>query len=317
MAQLPIYLDNHATTCVDPRVLEAMLPYFCQKFGNAGSASHVFGWEARAAVEKAREQVAALIGARAHEIVFTSGATESNNIAIKGVARALLVRGDHIITSAIEHKSVLDSFHSLQDVGFRVTVLPVDGAGQVDPADVERAIDARTTLVSVMAANNETGVIQPVAEIARICTSHGIIFHTDAVQAAGKIPFDVGTIAADFVSLSAHKIYGPKGIGALYVRERDPRLQLPPLIHGGGQEGGIRSGTLAVQNIVGLGMAAELSRLELQDESGRLCRLRNRLRDGILGRLDSVYVNGHAEQRLPGNLNMSFVGVEAESILLR
>lgn len=331
--KLPIYMDYHATTPVDPRVFQAMAPYFSEKFGNAASRSHSFGWQAGEAVETARQQIAALIHATPKEIVFTSGATESNNLAIKGVARALSSpepgpglagrrpgrgpgSGHHIVTCATEHKSVLDPCKRLEKEGLRATFLPVNSGGQIDPDDLRRAIDERTVLVSIMAANNETGVIQPIAEIARLCADKGVLFHTDAVQAAGKIPFDVQELGVDLVSLTAHKIYGPKGIGALYVRRREPAVPLVPLIEGGGQEGGLRSGTLAVQNIVGFGRACELAARELPEESRRLSALRDRLRDGLCSRLDRVYLNGHPSERLPGNLNLSFDGVDGECLML-
>ncbi len=314
--KLPIYMDYHATTPVDPRVFQAMAPYFTEKFGNAASRSHSFGWQASEAVETARQQIAALIHATPKEIVFTSGATESNNLAIKGVARALCSRGNHVVTCATEHKSVLDSCKRLEKEGFRATLLPVNSDGQIDADDLRRAIDDRTTLVSIMTANNETGVLQPIAEIARICAEKGVLFHTDAVQGAGKVPFDARALGADLVSLTAHKIYGPKGIGALYVRRREPALSLVPLIDGGGHEGGLRSGTLAVQNIVGFGQACELAARELPDESKRLAAMRDRLREGLCSRLDRVYVNGHPTQRLPGNLNVSFADVDGECLML-
>jgi cysteine desulfurase len=314
--KLPIYMDYHATTPVDPRVFEAMAPYFTEKFGNAASRSHVFGWQAAEAVEKARQQVAALIHAAPKEIVFTSGATESNNTAIKGVARALAARGNQVITCGTEHKSVLDSCKRLEKEGVEVTFLPVDRNGQLDPDGLRRAISPKTVLVTVMAANNETGVLQPIAEIGRICAEAEVLFHTDAVQAAGKVPFDVRQINVDLVSLTAHKLCGPKGIGALYVRRRDPPIPIVPLIDGGGQEGGLRSGTPPVQNIVGFGQACELAAEERPEESQRLAGLRDRLRDGILTRLDGVEVNGHPAQRLPGNLNLSFADVDGESLML-
>ena len=314
--RLPIYMDNHATTPVDPRVFEVMRPYFTEKFGNAASRNHCFGWEAEQAVEQARGQVGAAINAEAKEIVFTSGATESDNLAIKGAAWAGRERGDHLITCATEHKAVLDSCKRLQKEGFRVTYLPVDGDGLVHPEQVEKAIDDKTILVSLMAANNEIGVLHPVAEIGRVCREKGVLFHTDAVQAVGKIPFDVEAMNVDLASLSAHKMYGPKGVGALYVRARGRRVQLAPLVDGGGHERGMRSGTLNVPGIVGLGKACELARQELPEESRRLTALRERLREGIFARLDEVHVNGHPTRRLPGNMNISFGYVEGEALLM-
>jgi cysteine desulfurase len=313
---LPIYMDNHATTPVDPRVFEAMRPFFMEKFGNAASRNHSFGWEAEQAVEQARKQVAALLNADSREIIFTSGATESDNLAIKGAAWMYREKGDHIITCATEHKAVLDSCKRLQKEGFRVTYLPVDRSGLVDPEAVRKAIDDKTILVSLMAANNEIGVIHPIAEIGRICKEKGVLFHSDAVQALGKIPFDVQAMNLDLASVSAHKMYGPKGVGALYVRRKNPRVQLAALLDGGGHERGMRSGTLNVPGIAGLGKACELARQELPEESRRLAALRDRLRDGIFARLDEVYVNGHPTQRLPGNINISFAYVEGESLLM-
>lgn len=314
--KLPIYMDYHATTPVDPRVFEEMRPYFTEIFGNAASRNHAFGWQAEEAVENARKHVAALIGANSKEIVFTSGATESNNLAIKGVAEMYQERGNHIITAVTEHKAVLDSCKHLEKNGCRVTYLPVDKEGMVDPEDVRKAITDKTILVTIMTANNEIGVIQPIAEIAKIAREKGVLMHTDAVQAAGKIPFDVNQLKVDLVSISAHKMYGPKGIGALYVRRRNPRVQLSPLIDGGGHERGMRSGTLNVPGIVGLGKAAEIALKEMPEEIARMECLRNRLRDGIMSRIPEVYINGHATKRLPGNLNISFAYVEGESLLM-
>ncbi|MCS6883931.1 MAG: IscS subfamily cysteine desulfurase [Acidobacteriota bacterium] len=314
--KLPIYMDNHATTPVDPRVFEAMKPYFLEHFGNAASRNHVFGWQAEEAVELARQQIAQLIGATAKEIIFTSGATESNNLAIKGVAEMYKERGNHIITAVTEHKAVLDSCKRLEKYGYRVTYLPVDKYGLIDPDDVKRAITDKTILISIMTANNEIGVIQPIEEIGRIAREHSVLMHTDAVQAIGKIPFNVNSMNVDLVSLTAHKIYGPKGIGALYVRRKNPRVQLVPLIDGGGHERGMRSGTLNVPAIVGFGKAAEIAMAEMPQEAERLRRLRDRLRDGILEAIPEVYVNGHPTKRLPGNLNMSFAYVEGESLLM-
>jgi cysteine desulfurase len=313
--KIPIYMDYHATTPVDPRVLDAMLPYFREEFGNAASKSHVFGWHAEEAVEAAREQVAQLIGASAKEIVWTSGATESDNLAVKGAAHFYQSKGKHLITTRIEHKAVLDSCHALEREGFEVTFLDVGKDGLVDPEAVRKAIRPDTILVSVMLGNNEVGTVQPVEEIGKITRAAGVIFHTDAVQGAGKVPFDVESSNADLVSLSAHKMYGPKGVGALYVR-RKPRVRLVPVIDGGGHERGFRSGTLNVPGIVGFGKAAELARLELAEESARLTRLRERLRTGIQAGLDLVTVNGSLEHRLPGNLNMSFAYVEGEALMM-
>jgi cysteine desulfurase len=308
-------MDHHSTTPVDPRVLEAMLPYFTEHFGNAASKSHAFGWKAEEAVEEAREQVARLIGATAREIVWTSGATESDNLAVKGVARFHAARGRHLVTTAIEHKAVLDSLSALEREGFEVTVLPVNGEGIVDPESVREALRPDTVLVSVMHANNEVGTVQPIEEIGRITRERGVLFHTDAVQSIGRIPFDVESTNADLVSLSAHKMYGPKGVGALYVRRR-PRARLVAQIDGGGHERGYRSGTLNVPGIVGFGRAASLAREEMPAEATRILALRERLRQAILGALDRVVVNGSLERRLPGNLNLSFEHVEGEALLI-
>jgi cysteine desulfurase len=314
--QLPIYMDNHATTPLDPRVLEAMMPYFTRTFGNAASRNHSFGWEAEAAVEKAREQIAKLIGATAKEIIFTSGATESNNLAIKGIAEMYRERGNHIITQVTEHKAVLDTCKRLEKSGYRVTYLPVKADGLIDLEDLKRAMDEKTILVTIMIANNEIGVIQPVAEIGKLCHEKGILFHTDAVQAVGKIPVNVNAMQIDALSLSAHKIYGPKGVGALYVRRRNPRVQISEQINGGGHERGMRSGTLNVPGIVGLGKACEIAGEEMQSETERLLKMRNKLEHKLEGALDYIHVNGSMEHRLPGNLNMSFVYVEGESLLM-
>jgi len=313
--KIPIYMDCHSTTPVDPRVLEVMLPYFSEHFGNAASKSHAFGWRAEEAVEEARERVARLAGATAREIVWTSGATESNNLAVKGVARFHQSRGRHLVTSSIEHKSVLDSMHALERDGFEVTYLPVDAAGLVHPDDVRAAIRPDTILVSVMHANNEVGTVQPIEAIGRITRERGVLFHTDAVQGAGRIPFDLEAANVDLASLSAHKLYGPKGVGALYVRRR-PRARLVAQMDGGGHERGYRSGTLNVPGIVGFGMAAELARAEMPQEASRLLALRERLRAAILSGLDRVQVNGSLEARLPGNLNVSFRHVEGEALML-
>lgn len=312
--KLPIYLDNHATTPMDPRVLDAMLPYLTGKFGNAASHSHSFGWEAEAAVEAARMQVAALIGASPAEIVFTSGATESDNLAVKGVAEACREKGDHIITLTTEHKAVLDSCKRLEKQGCLVTFLPVQSDGLMDLDQFQRAFTDRTVLVTIMAANNETGVLQPVEEIGRICRERGVLFHSDAVQALGKLPLDVGKMHLDLVSLTAHKFYGPKGCGALYVRSH-PSVRVAPLIDGGGHEHGMRSGTLNVAGIVGFGKACEIAREEMAEESCRIAGLRNRLRDRLLAELDEVVINGSMDHRLPGNLNMSFLYVEGEALM--
>jgi cysteine desulfurase len=316
MVTLPIYMDNHATTPVDPRVLDAMLPYFRERFGNAASRNHAFGWQAEEAVEAARKQVAELIGATAKEIVFTSGATESDNLAIKGAARMYREKGNHLITAATEHKAVIDTCRHLEKEGFEVTYLPVMRDGLVDLDRLRAAITDRTVLISVMAANNEVGVLQPIAEIGRIARERGVLFHTDAVQAAGKVPFDVNAANVDMASLSAHKMYGPKGVGALFVRRRNPRVLLTPIIDGGGHERGMRSGTLNVPGIVGFGRAAAISREELATEGARLAALRNRLNDGLHRELDEIFVNGSLEHRLPGNLNVSFAYVEGESLLM-
>jgi cysteine desulfurase len=313
---LPIYMDNHATTPMDPRVLEAMMPYFTKIFGNAASRNHSFGWEAEQAVEKAREQVARLIGATAKEIIFTSGATESNNLAIKGIAEMYRERGNHIITQVTEHKAVLDTCKRLEKSGCRVTYLPVNADGLIELEDLKRAMDDKTILVTIMFANNEIGILQPVAEIGKLCRERGVLFHTDAVQAAGKIPVDVNAMNIDVLSLSAHKMYGPKGVGALYVRRRNPRVQIAEQINGGGHERGMRSGTLNVTGIVGLGKACDLCREEMPQEMERLRKLRDHLKTRLEAKLDYIHVNGSMEHRLPGNLNMSFVYVEGESLLM-
>jgi len=364
MINLPIYMDNHATTAVDPRVRDAMLPYLTEDFGNAASRSHGFGWRAEAGVELARTQVAALIGCAPNELVFTSGATESDNLAIKGVAEAYRSRGDHIITVKTEHKAVLDSCKRLErmradridelrrmrlaelsgtevtlenldslsaahDVlrdplflswasrpgtGARVTLLDVDAEGRIDLEQLRREMTDRTILVSVMLANNEIGTLQPVREIGALCRERGILFHCDAVQGLGKVPFNVEEVKADLVSITAHKMYGPKGVGALYVR-RKPRVRLAPIIDGGGHERGMRSGTLNVAGIVGLGKAAELARQEMPEESKRILRLREKLRRHLFDRLEGVWLNGSLEHRLPGNLNVSFADVDGEALM--
>ena len=314
--KLPIYMDNHSTTPVDPRVLEAMLPYFGSEFGNAASRSHVFGWKAEEAVEVARGQVAALIGAGPKEIVFTSGATESDNLALKGVAEFYRDKGDHMVTVQTEHKAVLDAGKRLERSGWRVTYLAPGPDGLVTVEQIAAALEEKTVLVSVMAANNEIGVVQPIAEIGRLCRSRGVLFHTDAVQAAGKVPLDVERMCIDLASLSAHKVYGPKGVGALYVRRSKPRVRIAPLIDGGGHERGMRSGTLNVPAIVGMGKAFDIARQEMAQESARLLLLREKLRKGLMDRVPEVYVNGSMEHRLPGNLNISFAFVEGESLLM-
>ena len=314
--RLPIYMDNNATTRCDPRVVEAMLPYFTEKYGNAASRNHPFGWEAEEAVEEAREQIARLIGASAKEMVFTSGATESNNLAIKGAASMYKKKGNHVITCITEHKAVIDPCKRLERDGFQVTFLPVDRYGRVDPQQVAEAITDKTILVTIMAANNEIGTLHPIKEIGKACKQRGVLFHCDAVQAVGKVPIDVNEMGIDLLSMSAHKIYGPKGMGALYVRKRDPRVRLDPQIDGGGHERGMRSGTLAVPNIVGMGKACELGQNEMADETKRLIRLRERLRAGIMERIDETYINGHPTERLPGNINLSFAYVEGEALMM-
>ena len=314
--KLPIYFDNHATTQVDPRVLEAMLPYFTGKFGNAASRNHSFGWAGEEAVENARTQVASLIGASPKEIIFTSGATESDNLMIKGVASMYKEKGNHIITQAIEHKAVLDTCKRLEKEGFEVTYLPVQRDGRVDPEDVRKAITPKTILITIMYANNEIGVINPISEIGKIAREHGIFFAVDGVQAVGKIPVDVQKDNIDLLAISAHKIYGPKGVGALYVRRRNPRVQLAAIIDGGGHERGMRSGTLNVPGIVGLGAACEIAQKEMPEEAERLRKLRDRLRAGLESKLDEIFINGSMEHRLPNNLNMSFAYVEGESLLM-
>ncbi|RKG75594.1 IscS subfamily cysteine desulfurase [Corallococcus sp. CA049B] len=365
MLSLPIYMDNHATTPLDPRVLEAMLPYLREDFGNAASRNHAFGWKAEAAVEKARRQVAELIGASEKEIVFTSGATESDNLAIKGVIEFYKSKGDHIITLKTEHKAVLDTCKRLERVrqerldelkllrlgqlagrdvtpeevpelaaklnldaddtykkwaelptgGARVTYLDVEKDGRVSLEKLAAAMTPKTVLVSIMFANNEIGVVQPVAEIGRLCREKGVLFHCDAVQGVGKVPFDVEKMNVDLASISAHKMYGPKGVGALYVR-RKPRVRIAPMVDGGGHERGMRSGTLNVASIVGFGAAAEVARQDLPEEAARLFRLRERLRTGIMEQLDMVTVNGSLEHRMPGSLNISFSYVEGEALMM-
>jgi cysteine desulfurase len=316
MLKFPIYFDNHATSPVDPRVLEAMLPYFTERFGNAASRNHKYGWEAEEAVETGRKQVADLIGASPKEIVFTSGATESDNLAIKGAAHMYREKGDHIITAVTEHKAVIDTCKRLEKEGFKVTYLPVKKDGLIDLDQLRAALTDKTTLITIMAANNEIGVLQPIDEIGAIAKEKGILFHTDAVQAVGKVPFDVNVSNVHLASLTAHKIYGPKGVGALYVRRRNPRVLLSPIIDGGGHERGMRSGTLNVPGIVGFGKAAEICRLEMAAESARVGALRDRLNRKLHEGLDELYINGSMEHRLPGNLNISFAYVEGESLLM-
>ena len=319
----PVYLDHHATTPLDPAVLDAMMPYLTDKFGNASSRTHAYGWEAEEAVNQAREQVAALINARPEEIVFTSGATESDNLALKGIARGYRQavtardRGNHIITTTTEHRAILDACEALEAEGFDVTYVPVDRGGLVDPEDIRQAITPRTILISVMYVNAEIGTIGPLAEIGAIAREHGVLFHSDAVQGVGKIACNVDDLGVDLMSISAHKIYGPKGIGALYVRKTHPeRIRLQPMIDGGGQERGLRSGTANVPGIVGLGKACEVCQSQWETEAIRLRGLRQRLHDGLTARIDDISLNGHPEPRLPGNLNLSFASVQGESLLL-
>src|SRR5437764_1989805 len=314
--KLPIYMDNHATTPVDPRVVDAMLPYFTEKFGNAASRNHSFGWAGEEAVETARQQIASLINATPKEIIFTSGATESDNLMIKGIAEMFREKGNHIITQAIEHKAVLDTCKNLEKHGFEVTYLPVQKDGRVSLDDLKAAIKPTTILITIMYANNEIGVVNPIAEIGKIAKERGIFFAVDGVQAVGKIPVDVQKDNIDLLAISAHKIYGPQGVGALYVRRRNPRVQLSAIIDGGGHERGMRSGTLNVPGIVGLGKACAIALEEMPKESCHLAGLRNRLNDRIMGTLDEAYINGSMEHRLPGNLNISFANVEGESLLM-
>jgi cysteine desulfurase len=318
--KLPIYMDYHATTPVDPRVVEAMIPYFTTHFGNAASRSHRFGWEAEEAVNVARERVAALIGAeKPEEIVFTSGASESNNLALKGAAEFYRERGNHIVTTKIEHKAVLDTCKRLEKEGWRVTYLDVDTRGLVSPEAVAAALTDQTVLVSVMLANNEVGAIQPIGAIGRLCKERNVIFHVDAVQGVGKTEFDVRAMGVDLASITAHKIYGPKGVGALYVRRSKPRVRLVAQVDGGGHERGMRSGTLNVAGIVGFGKACEILRQEWRGEAARLAAMRDRLEQKLRGALDAVYLNGPASdsgQRLPNNLNLSFAYVEGEGLMM-
>jgi cysteine desulfurase len=315
--KLPIFMDNHSTTPMDPRVLDAMLPYFVEKFGNAASRNHAFGWEAEEAVEQARRQIAHLIHADSKEIVFTSGATESDNLAIKGVVEMYHEKGDHIITSSTEHRAVLDTCKALESKrGVKVTYLPVDKSGMVNPEDVRNAITEKTILITIMMANNEIGTINPMKAIGKIAKDKGILFHSDATQGVGKIPVDVQDMGIDLMSFSAHKMYGPKGIGALYVRKKSPRVRIVAQMDGGGHERGMRSGTLPVPLIVGFGKAVELCEQEMTTESKRLSTMRDRLQTAITGKLEEVYLNGHPTERLPNNLNLSFAYVEGESLLM-
>ena len=316
MKRQPIYMDHNATTPVDPRVVAAMLPTFGEHFGNPASRTHPFGWAAARLVDRARQQVAVGIGAAPEEIVFTSGATEANNLAIKGIATSLRERGDRLVTCATEHRAVLDPCQRLEREGFEVTVLPVDEHGRIAAERVAEALTDRTVLVSVMLANNEIGALHPVAAIAAACRERGVMVHCDATQAVGKIAVDVGGLGVDLLSMSAHKVYGPKGIGALYVRRRRPRLQPAPLLDGGGHEQGWRSGTLNVPGIVGFGLAVELALSDLEVEARRLAGLRDRLQRGITSRLDGVLVNGHPVERLPNTLNLSFAGVDGNALLV-
>ena len=317
MLSRAIYMDNNATTAVDPRVMDAMLPYFSEVFGNAASRSHGFGWQAEKAVEDAREQIGRLIGAKAKDIIFTSGATESDNLAVRGVVEFYREKGNHVVTQVTEHKAILDTCRALERKGLAtVTYLPVDKTGRVDPEDVRKAITDKTVLVTIMFANNEIGTVQPLAEIGQITREKGVLFHTDAVLGVGTLPIDVDAMHIDLLSLTAHKIYGPKGIGALYVRSKAPRVRLSPIIDGGGHERGMRSGTLNVPGIVGLGKACELVREGLAGEARHELQLRERLREGLFSQLDEIYLNGHPTHRLPGNLNVSFAFVEGESLLM-
>jgi len=313
--KLPIYMDNNATTPLDPRVLEAMMPYLTTEFGNAASRSHPFGWKAEEAVDRAREQIASLIGGSEKEIVFTSGATESINLALKGAAEFYKEKGNHLITVRTEHKATLDTMKRLERQGFDVTYLPTDKDGRISAKQLREAITEKTILVSVMLANNEIGTVQPIAELGEVTREKGVLFHVDAVQGVGKVPFDVEKMKVDLASLSGHKIYGPKGIGALWVR-RKPRVRIAPIIDGGGHERGMRSGTLNVPGIVGFGKAAELAQQQMPDETKRTYQLRKRLQDYLFGHLDHLELNGHSTERLPGNLNVSFAYVEGEALMM-
>ncbi|MGH9689521.1 MAG: IscS subfamily cysteine desulfurase [Candidatus Acidiferrales bacterium] len=314
--RLPIYMDYHSTTPVDPRVLEAMLPYFSERFGNAASRNHEFGWRAEEAVENGRSQLARLIGAHPKSIIFTSGATESDNLAIKGVAEAYREKGNHIITQVTEHKAVLDACKHLEKQGMEITYLPVDRDGRISLTALRDAITARTILISIMYANNEIGVIQPIEAIGKIAKENGILLHVDAVQAVGKIPVDVERDGIDLLSITAHKMYGPKGVGALYVRRKNPCVQLASMIDGGGHERGMRSGTLNVPGIVGLGRACEICQQEMQAEAEKVSRLRERLKDALTNGLEDTSINGSVSHRLPNNLNISFSQVEGESLMM-
>jgi cysteine desulfurase len=314
--KLPIYMDNQATTAVDPRVVEAMLPYFTEKFGNPASRNHEFGWKAEEAVETSRAQIARLIHASPREIVFTSGATESDNLAIKGVADAYRAKGNHIITQATEHKAVLDTCKRLEQSGCEVTYLPVSKDGLIDLDELRRAITPKTILISIMHANNEIGVLQPIEEIGKLAKEKNVLFHVDAAQSVGKIPVGVEKLGIDLLAISAHKIYGPKGVGALYVRRKNPRVELSPMMDGGGHERGMRSGTLNVPGIVGLGKACEFCQKEMAGEGERLRALRDKLKDAVLSQLDDTSINGSMTHRLPGNLNLSFTGLEGDALLM-
>ncbi len=316
LVKTPVYLDYHATTPMDKRVLNEMLPYFTEHFGNAASRSHAFGWEAEEAVEKARGQVASLIGASEKEIIFLSGATEADNLALVGVAEMYKDKGNHIITTAIEHKAILDTSKYLESKGYQVTFLPVDKFGLISIDDLKNAITDKTILISIMWANNEIGTLQDLKTIGKIAKERGIIFHTDAVQGIGKIPFNVNEMGVDLVSITAHKMYGPKGVGALYVRRKNPRVRLAEQIHGGGHERGMRSGTLNVPAIVGFGKAAEIAQQEMETESKRILRMRDRMHKAITDAIPEVYLNGHPTERLPGNLNLSFAYIEGESMIM-
>lgn len=314
--KFPIYMDNNSTTRTDPRVVEAMIPFFTEEYGNAASRSHPFGWHAEKAVDDARDQIAKIIGATGKEIIFTSGATESTNLALKGVAAMYKKKGNHFITQVTEHKATLDTCKRLERDGCSVTYLPTDNFGRVTGEQVRNALTDKTICVSIMAANNEIGTAQPLADIGKVCKEKGVLFHTDAVQAVGKLPLDVQAMGIDLLSLTAHKMYGPKGIGALFVRKKDPRVRLEPMIDGGGHERGMRSGTLPVPLIVGFGKAAEIARSEMADETARTFALRERLRTRIQDRLPESYLNGHPTERLPGNLNLSFAYVEGEGLMM-
>lgn len=312
----PIYMDYQATTPLDPRALESMMPYFTEKYGNAASRNHSFGWEAEKAVKKARKIIAAAIGGSPREIAFTSGATESNNIVLKGIAEMYASRGNHIITLKTEHPAILDTAARLEREGIKVTYLSVGQDGLIDPEEIAKAITDKTILVSIMMVNNEIGVIQPLEEIGKVTRERGVLFHSDATQAFGKVPIDVEQMNLDLISFSSHKIYGPKGVGGLYVRRKNPRVRCAPLVDGGGHERGMRSGTLNVPGIVGFGRATELALDEMATENARLLGLHNKLKGMILGGIEEVYLNGHADKRIPGNLNISFAYVEGESLLM-